>query len=188
MSIQSFITNSNKTALITAAIISVITIKGVLQAHKATIALIAKQEQSTDNMARWTATYKALKPTDDQWRSAFQNGSSIKDLLSLYQSINQEMVGLHSSADLLVVTKVERLTFNNLDIGLSAIEISTTGKPGFFVTADSYSALINGIQRLVGRKDIRFRGIVLIAQPDAAHPQAIIEGMAILLRDALPGE
>lgn len=145
--------------------------------------VIERQEAVTAQLQRWRATYAALRPVEAQWTSQIQSVSEFKDLLSLYHALNIERTGLLSSADLIVVDSISRVTEGGTDIGAIAVTISSAGKQGVIVSAETYSALIHGLNELVNRRDVRIGSVMIGSDTGSKTPQAVITGLALILRD-----
>jgi len=158
----------------------------VMDGYQTYQSISAKTEQQvriTVQLNRWKAAMRSMQPTIADWGKNIQSADQVKDLLSVYRALNLESAGLASSPDVLLLSKIERLTFEGSDLHATIVWATSAGKPGVMVTAPSYSQLIEGINRLATRRDIKLGSVIIGSEDEHSVPQAVLLGLGVILRD-----
>lgn len=182
MDINNLVKETDRRALIGAIAFVIVLIMSGQPLYKSVTDIVVRQQTITDNLRRWVASYKALQPIETEWREKLKSSTAL-DLLALYNAINPEAAGLSSDADTMLVEKIDRVASNGVEPGASLVYVISAGKPGFVVTAATWHDLINGVEKMAYRQDIRLQAITMEATRDDDAPTAIIHGLAIVLRD-----
>jgi len=174
--------NSDKWSLLTAAALIIILALSAQDLDQSVTKLVTRQQKVTDNLKLWLASYRALQHIGQEWKDTLKSAAAL-DLLALYKAIDPESAGLNCNADKILIEKIDRLNFNDMELEASLVYVNTAGSPGFVVTAHSWSQLINGLEKLAHRRDIKMHAITIDAGRKDAEPTAIIYDLAIILRD-----
>lgn len=177
------LSEANRPALLASLILLVIAGAGGMNTITHVSAVVKRQQAVIEHLHKWRAVYNSLKPTEDDWRKALRSDKQVRDLLSVYRALRIEDSGLASSADNLLLEKIERVNHGGTDIGASAVTVTTLGKTGFEVTAATYDQLIHGLKQLAARRDLRLSSVVIGADGERRSPQATIMGFSVILRD-----
>lgn len=130
------------------------------------------QEDSTEAIQRWKASYLALAGSQRQWQEQYPTSESVVDLYSLLQLADLQRYGLSFDRDAVALTRIEPVTGNGANLGLSRYCLSSQGtreSGALRVQADSYGALLTGLRQL------------------AVQPQFYIGSVAINGEQDLPG-
>jgi hypothetical protein len=174
-------TSKSKKILVLILMIGVVVI-GIhtIHTHQEFKKKISTQKSLNIAIMRWKAAYKALSPYNEEWKKTFQSISNVNDLLSLYKMLNIEPTGINTNPETLFVSSFQPVDSQGESIGLSKVCMENTGSPGFEVSGDSFSGIINGLSNLSSRKDVRMRSVKFVVSHE--KPTAIIENFCILLR------
>jgi len=183
--LSTLLRKSDHWSLMASAVLVIMLVMSANDLHTSMATLVARQETITDNLKRWMASYRALQPIKTEWAETLKGASEL-DLLALYKALDIESSGLMGNADKLLVDKIERLKFNNLELDASLVYVYTSGGTGsgFVVTAPSWHELVNGLDQLAHRRDLHMQAIIMEVGRDDAAPTAIIHDLAIVIRDA----
>lgn len=105
-----------------------------------------QQEQALEAFRQWKTEYLALKPIQDKWDATYPNAKDIRDVNSLYKLIQGH---IQTNPDKLLVEKIERVTSNGIEVGLSRVCLVTSGEMGFAIEAESPSKLFLAARSLL---------------------------------------
>lgn len=140
------------------------------------------QEKNIESFKRWKSAYKALVPYQKKWDSIYKDVSKVNDILSLYRMMHLETSGIFVDPERLVVESVNRVTFNESDVGLNQICVSSAGSAGLRVTSNNFANLIRGVEKIASRKDVRMESMTLSKKHK--RPIAILEDFCVYLRES----
>lgn len=165
-------------SLAVALIISAVIGTSGIDAYKAMSLKAKAQADAVDSLREWKRQYKLLLPVEAHWNSALGQVSAASDLLTIHTLLSKDAPS--SNPDTLLVEKIDRLVVDNQDLGAQSVCVTSMGRP-WTVSEKSFSELLQGMQRLMDRPDIKLGTIILRQEKGRATAQ--ISPACILLRD-----
>jgi len=153
-----------------------------LKAHRILTAKATAQDEVTESVHRWKQNYMALGESVKRWDRDYRQQDSVQDLMSLFAVINLNEYGISANTDAMILNKIDQVTQNGMQIGLTRICLSSTGSgdsSALEVRAPTYQALFDGLKRLSKRPDI-YIGTISI-KGDKAFAIANLGDFCVLL-------
>lgn len=154
-------------------------VAGGLNGHALLAARAKEQSDVTESVIRWKRSYRALAGTQEQWEKVYKPASRVQDMLAIVTLLDLSSYGLRANMDALVLRTDTQVTSKNVDIGLTKLCLATGGEY-FIVEADSYDALLKGVDRLSHRADIFLDNTSILGDKDV--PQAKFGDLCVFLR------
>lgn len=114
-----------------------------------------------------------------EWDKAFRTAESARDIYTLVGYIGES--GIAPNPDKVTVERLERVTSNGLDIGLSRVCLTTVAETGLAFEGDSFSAILAGLRRVSQQPGIELGAVKLLENNGKAN--AVVSGFCLLLRD-----
>lgn len=111
------------------------------------------QSAVTQAVLRWKHSYLALGGTQQRWQASYRSVASLPDLQALSDQLALGPLGLRADTDALSLRSVESVRQGNVELGLTRLCLST-GNDVFRLEADSYAALLRGLEALARRPDV----------------------------------
>lgn len=142
-----------------------------------------QQRASTENVARWKQSARALEASDAQWKQRYPSLSRYNDVLALVGSLRLQQLGLSTNLDTVSVPKAQTVMQNGTDLQLSRICLASSADntaAGFQVTASSYSQLLAGVGSLAARPNVYIGGMAIQGTGD--QPTAVLTDFCVLAR------
>ena len=173
-------TANNSLILMTLAIaVSGVLVTGGIKGNALLAAKAKEQGDVTESVIRWKRSYRALAGTLEKWEKTYKPASGVQDMLAIVSLLDLSAYGLRANMDSLVLRTDTQVSSNNVDIGLTKLCLATGGE-SFTVEADSYDALLKGVDRLSHRADIFVDNISILG--DKEVPQAKFGDLCVFLR------
>jgi hypothetical protein len=170
-----------KFALLLAAALSSLYALAAVNLHSTLQDKALEQGRANAGIARLKQQYEALLPTQQQWQRAFPDADAVRDVFALYRLFDFDAAGLTVNPDTLIVSGLERVTADGVDVGLTRVCAISGGGTGVIATAPSYAELLAGVRALAARAAVRMDGITL--EHVAAGPRVQMHRLCLLVRD-----
>lgn len=142
-----------------------------------------QQLASTENVARWKQSARALQASNAQWNKRYPSLERYSDQLALVSSLQLGQLGLSTDVDKISVPKAEAVKQNNVDLRLARICLASSAdntSAGLRVTAATYSQLLSGVGVLAQRPNVYIGGMAFDGTGDL--PTAVLTDFCILAR------
>ena len=169
-------------SLLFAAVIAVIAGNSAMRTSEVMSQKADAQQQAVEDFQRWKASYLELTPLNEKWDKAFPALAEAKDLYSLYNMIGGSP---KTNPDLVIVDRVQKLTFGGQELSGLQVCLTTAGQGGLVFEDKSFTRLITGLKALAGRDSIQL-GSVLFRQ-ESGKAQAIVKDFCLILNEKSKG-
>lgn len=140
----------------------------------------AAQRAATDALQAWTEQYKALRPVEAAWDSAYPTQTP-KDLHAVLQLLGTEGLGLDVPAQLFSTTgTINPVEYGGQKLGIYSLCVQNGGgNSGLTATAIDYPTLFMALESLSVRKDLSFTQVTIQNGP---VPSMTLANTCLLLK------